>query len=57
MNPGRQVSRPGTEPSPVYRSRVFSVRLEPRTALTTSDAIRYAMWPIAILSIVHRVLV
>ncbi|WP_246600744.1 glycosyltransferase family 87 protein [Skermania piniformis] len=36
---------------------MFSVRLEPRTALTTSDAIRYAMWPIAILTIVHRVLV
>jgi arabinofuranan 3-O-arabinosyltransferase len=41
----------------VYRSRVFLGQLEPRTARTTADAIRYAMWPLAIMTVLHRVLV
>lgn len=35
----------------------FARALEPRTALTTADAIRFAMWPLAILTALHRTLI
>ncbi len=41
----------------MYRAVVFSRLLEPRTGRTTADVIRYAMWPLAIMTVLHRVIV
>ncbi|MBJ8345104.1 glycosyltransferase family 87 protein [Antrihabitans sp. YC2-6] len=36
---------------------MFLRQLEPRTARSTADAIKFAIWPIAILTVLHRVFV
>lgn len=41
----------------VTRALAFLRRLEPRTALTASDAVKFAMWPIAILTVINKVFV
>ncbi|WP_370878781.1 glycosyltransferase family 87 protein [Rhodococcoides fascians] len=40
-----------------YRSRVSLSFLEPRTGRTTAEVIKYALWPIAIMTVVHRVVI
>lgn len=41
----------------MYRAPVFLRQLEPRSALSTTDSIKYAVWPIAIMTVLHRVFV
>ncbi|NLE78679.1 MAG: DUF2029 domain-containing protein [Rhodococcus sp.] len=41
----------------VYRAVVFLRQLEPRTGITTSEVINFALWPIAIMTVLHRVVV
>lgn len=41
----------------MYRAPVFLSQLEPRTGRSTTDAIKYALWPIAIMTVLHRVLI
>jgi arabinofuranan 3-O-arabinosyltransferase len=41
----------------VYRATVLFRQLEPRTARTTSEVIRFALWPIAIMTVAHRVFI
>ena len=36
---------------------MFLSKLEPRTARTTSEVIRFALWPLAIMTVLHRVFV
>lgn len=40
-----------------YLFRVVMRALEPKTARTASDAIRYVMWPLAIMTMLHRILI
>ncbi|KAA0023427.1 glycosyltransferase family 87 protein [Antrihabitans cavernicola] len=41
----------------MYRAPVFLRQLEPRTGRSASDVIKYALWPIAILTVLQRVVV
>ncbi|MFC4602787.1 glycosyltransferase family 87 protein [Rhodococcus kronopolitis] len=41
----------------MYRATVFLQRLEPRTARTTAEVVKVALWPLAIMTVLHRVLV
>lgn len=41
----------------MYRATVFPRQLEPRTARTTAEAVRFALWPLAVMTVLHRVLV
>jgi len=41
----------------VYRATVFLRHLEPRTGRTTAEVVKFALWPIAIMTVLHRVLV
>jgi arabinofuranan 3-O-arabinosyltransferase len=41
----------------VYRATVFLRQLEPRTARTTAEVVKFALWPLAIMTVLHRVLV
>lgn len=40
-----------------YRSRVSLSFLEPRNGRTTADVVRFALWPLAIMTVLNRVLV
>ncbi|CRK53031.1 Alpha-(1-_3)-arabinofuranosyltransferase [Rhodococcus sp. RD6.2] len=40
-----------------YRATVFLRQLEPRTARTTAEVVKFALWPLAIMTVLHRVLV
>lgn len=40
-----------------YLLRVVMRALEPKTARTAADAIRYVMWPLAIMTVLHRILI
>lgn len=42
---------------PRYRQRVQLAKLLPQTPRTTSDAIKVVLWPIAVLTVLHRVIV
>ncbi len=42
---------------PVYRAPVFLRQLEPRTARTTAEVFNFALWPFAILTVLHQVIV
>lgn len=41
----------------MYRATVFLQRLEPRTGRTTAEVVKFALWPLAIMTVLHRVLV
>ncbi len=41
----------------MYRAPVFLRQLEPRTARTTAEALNFILWPIAIMTVVHRVII
>ena len=41
----------------MYRARVFLRQLEPRTARTTAEVFSFALWPIAILTVLNRVII
>lgn len=41
----------------MYRARVFLRQLEPRTARTTAEVFSFALWPIAILTVLNRVFI
>ncbi|APA99870.1 DUF2029 domain-containing protein [Nocardia seriolae] len=41
----------------MYRARVFLRQLEPRTARTTAEVLNFALWPVAILTVIHRVFI
>ncbi|QBJ98294.1 DUF2029 domain-containing protein [Rhodococcus sp. ABRD24] len=41
----------------VYRAVVFLRRFEPRTGRTAAEVIKFALWPIAIMTVLQRVLV
>nr|WP_280460346.1 glycosyltransferase family 87 protein [Nocardia carnea] len=41
----------------MYRAVVFLRQLEPRTARTTADVIRFALWPLAIMTVLNRVFI
>ncbi|TQF66321.1 DUF2029 domain-containing protein [Rhodococcus spelaei] len=41
----------------MYRATVFLRQLEPRTARTTAEVVKFALWPLAIMTVLHRVLV
>ncbi|NNH71206.1 DUF2029 domain-containing protein [Nocardia uniformis] len=41
----------------MYRAPVFLRQLEPRTARTTSEVLNFALWPIAILTVLNRVFI
>ncbi|WP_369639921.1 glycosyltransferase family 87 protein [Nocardia sp. JMUB6875] len=41
----------------MYRARVFLRQLEPRTARTTAEVLNFALWPLAILTVIHRVFI
>ncbi|MDM7489275.1 glycosyltransferase family 87 protein [Rhodococcus sp. CSLK01-03] len=41
----------------VYRAVVFLSRLEPRTARTTAEVVKCVVWPLAVLTVLHRVVV
>lgn len=43
--------------SPVYRAVVFLRRFEPRTGRTTAEVITFALWPLAVLTVINRVVV
>lgn len=40
-----------------YRAVVFLSSLEPRTARTTSEVVKAVVWPLAILTVLHRVVI
>ncbi|MCQ4122300.1 DUF2029 domain-containing protein [Rhodococcus sp. FXJ9.536] len=42
---------------PVYRAVVFLRHLEPRTGRTPHEVINFALWPIAVMTVLHRVVV
>ena len=41
----------------MYRAPVFLRQLEPRTARTTAEVFNFALWPFAILTVLHQVVV
>ncbi|MGW3483586.1 glycosyltransferase family 87 protein [Rhodococcus indonesiensis] len=41
----------------VYRAVVFLSRLEPRTARTAAEVVKCVVWPLAVLTVLHRVVV
>lgn len=41
----------------MYRAPVFLRQLEPRTARTTAEVFNFALWPFAILTVLHQVFV
>ncbi|MBD0323751.1 MAG: DUF2029 domain-containing protein, partial [Aldersonia sp.] len=41
----------------MYRAPVLFRQLEPRTARTTSEVVRFALWPLAVMTVLHRVFV
>lgn len=41
----------------MYRAVVFLRRFEPRTGRTTAEVINFALWPIAVMTVLHRVFV
>lgn len=41
----------------VYRAVVFLRQLEPRTGRTANEVIHFALWPIAVMTVLHRVVV
>lgn len=41
----------------VYRAVVFLRQLEPRTGRTPNEVINFALWPIAVMTVLHRVVV
>ena len=41
----------------VYRAVVFLRQLEPRTGRTAKEVINFALWPIAVMTVLHRVVV
>ncbi|TQC47676.1 DUF2029 domain-containing protein [Rhodococcus sp. WS4] len=41
----------------VYRAVVFLRQLEPRTGRTANEVINFALWPIAVMTVLHRVVV
>ncbi|NUS95110.1 MAG: DUF2029 domain-containing protein [Nocardia sp.] len=41
----------------MYRAVVFLRQLEPRTARTTADVIRFALWPLAVMTVLNRVFI
>ncbi|MBH0120602.1 DUF2029 domain-containing protein [Rhodococcus sp. HM1] len=43
--------------APVYRAVVFLSRLEPRTARTTVEVVKCVVWPLALLTVLHRVVI
>lgn len=44
-------------PVAVYRAVVFLSSLEPRTARTTAEVVKYVVWPLAVLTVLHRVVI
>lgn len=41
----------------MYRAPVFLRQLEPRTARTTAEVIRFALWPLAVMTVLNRVFI
>ncbi len=41
----------------VYRAVVFLRSLEPRTARTTAELVKAVVWPLAVLTVLHRVVI
>ena len=41
----------------MYRAVVFLRQLEPRTGRTANEVINFALWPIAVMTVLHRVVV
>ncbi|MBF6577240.1 DUF2029 domain-containing protein [Nocardia farcinica] len=41
----------------MYRAPVFLRQLEPRTARTTAEVIKFALWPIAVMTVLNRVFI
>jgi arabinofuranan 3-O-arabinosyltransferase len=41
----------------VYRAVVFLRQLEPRTGRTANEVVHFALWPIAVMTVLHRVVV
>lgn len=41
----------------MYRAVVFLSSLEPRTARTTSEVVKVVVWPLAVLTVLHRVVI
>ncbi|MDI9916472.1 glycosyltransferase family 87 protein [Rhodococcus sp. IEGM 1379] len=41
----------------MYRSEVFLRQLEPRTGRTTQQVVNYVLWPIAVMTVINRVVV
>lgn len=41
----------------MYRARVFLRQLEPRTARTTAEVLNFALWPLAVLTVLNRVFI
>lgn len=41
----------------VYRAVVFLRRFEPRTGRTTAEVINFVMWPLAVMTVIHRIVV
>ncbi|MBF6329759.1 glycosyltransferase family 87 protein [Nocardia transvalensis] len=44
-------------PVPVYRAPVLFRQLEPRTARTTAEVLNFALWPFAVMTVLHRIVV
>ncbi|NEW40593.1 DUF2029 domain-containing protein [Nocardia cyriacigeorgica] len=42
---------------PVYRAPVLLRQLEPRTARTTAEVIKFALWPLAVMTVLNRVFI
>ncbi len=41
----------------MYRAPVFLRQLEPRTARTTSEVLNFALWPFAVMTVLHQIFV
>ncbi len=41
----------------MYRAVVFLRRFEPRTGRTTAEVVNFALWPLAVMTVIHRVVV
>ncbi|RVW09607.1 DUF2029 domain-containing protein [Prescottella agglutinans] len=41
----------------MYRAVVFLRRFEPRTGRTTAEVINFALWPLAVMTVIHRVVI
>lgn len=41
----------------MYRSEVFLRQIEPRTGRTTQQVVNYVLWPIAVMTVINRVVV